>query len=248
MRYAYITLLSSDNYLTAVLALNRSLQIVKSSYPFVVALSENMYRPEILDILKQEGIGHECVPSLQYSDFTQEKNKGKSVLNTAPKIGIFNLKHYDKLCYIDADTYVLKNIDELFAYPDGAMLLDNEDEDKGYIQGHSALFLCSPKYHNYEFYLLLMKYGDCFDGDLLGKSWFQVKSNPQYRIPSSYMSHYHGVTEKNTKILHFINKDKPWLTLVSYDDNNYYNYLQILNDLYKQYPSLKYFNQEKGAE
>jgi len=33
------------------------------------------------------------------------------------------LEEYEKIVYIDADAYVLKNVDELFEYPKGGRLI-----------------------------------------------------------------------------------------------------------------------------
>lgn len=70
-----------------------------------------------------------------------EKWKYKSsVLNTASKIDIFSLKHYEKIIYLDVDTLVLENIDDLFDKYDGSILWWNEPM--------SGLFVIEPKNHD----------------------------------------------------------------------------------------------------
>ena len=46
MNKAYITLLSSEDYLEAVLVLNYSLRLVNSQYPLVVYVTNQVYNNE----------------------------------------------------------------------------------------------------------------------------------------------------------------------------------------------------------
>jgi len=79
------------------------------------------------------------------------------------------LIQYDKLIYLDADTKVFRNIDDLFDYPDGSMLIPSGEEDIG---GHTALMVFSPINHDYDFYRQIINNLICADGDMLGKLWF----------------------------------------------------------------------------
>ena len=207
---AFITLLSSENYLEAVLVLNSSLRENKSKYPLVVAVTENIFIPEIIEPLKKHHIFVEKIPLLEYCSFLQEEYAEHSVLKTASKIAIFSLKNWDKLVYIDADTCVLKNVDELFDYPDGAMLYYKEEQ-----QGFSGLFVFEPKLHQEdEFYPTLIKHHYCFDGDLLGKIWFFVKTSIAHQIPDIYFWHYNPnmAVPEGIKIIHYCNADaKLWM-------------------------------------
>lgn len=226
-RKAYVTLLSTENYLDAVLVLNKSLKEVKSKYPLLVMITDMIVSKKLIHILEKNDILFSIIPTLNYSNKTEKKFKGHTVLNTASKLNIFKLKEWDKLVYIDADSIVLKNIDILFDYPDGAMLWDSYDE-----QGFSGLFVISPKYHEeYDFYLTLIKNQDCFDGDLLGKMWFFVKSNTNYQIPYQYFSQYDkDNNEANVFAIHFCNELKPWINL----DHQYFQDNKIC-DIYKKY-------------
>lgn len=107
--YTYATLVSSQEYLIAALILNESIKKTNSSYPFLICLTTNLATENNINILNNENINFKVIPILKYS-FSSNGN----VNNTASKINIFNLKNYDKILYIDADSYILKNIDHLF--------------------------------------------------------------------------------------------------------------------------------------
>ena len=233
MKMAYCTLLSSEDYLDAVLILNKSLRDVNSQYPLVVMVTNNIANDQLIFILNANGIIWEVIDYLSYSQNMQIKYKNYSVLNTASKLQIFSLKHWDKLVYIDADTLVLKNIDNLFCYPDGAMLkYDSENF------GFSGLFVVIPKYHQEnELYLHLVYNTDCFDGDLLGKLWFFIRDSKNHQIPEHYMIPYNALMKKytNNYIIHYNNLIKPWKDI---DNNDYFPNDNEGAQLYRHYLSL----------
>lgn len=211
-KYAYVTLLSTEDYLDAVLVLNKSLQMVGAKYPLLAMVVDTIFTQEMEDIFINHHILYETVPPLQYSIGVQEKYKEqecKTVLNTASKIQLFTyLKSWDKLVYLDADSIVLQNIDDLFSRLDGSMLKYPEDS-----MGFSGLFVFEPRNHQEdEFYPTIMANHECVDGDLLGKLWFFVRESKSHQIDIKYFWQY--VSENmpsDVKAVHFCNHIKPWL-------------------------------------
>jgi hypothetical protein len=63
---AFITLLSSVDYLPAVLVLNKSLRLAKSNYELVVAVTEDIIDKVQLPLI-EEGIFIEKIPKLSYT-------------------------------------------------------------------------------------------------------------------------------------------------------------------------------------
>ena len=180
----------------------------KSKYPLLVAVTEDVFTDELAKTFEKNGILYRRIRPLQYSELTREKYKGHRFLNTASKIEVFNFCNWDKLVYIDADCMILHNIDDLFDYPDGSMIC-YEDEP----WGCSSLFVIEPKKHDEVDYLYhLLKTQDCFDGNLIGKLWFHVKSSPAHQIPPEYQWTYNPIPiPEGTKMIHFCNDAKPWL-------------------------------------
>ena len=224
MKKAFITLLSTKDYLDAVLVLKRSMEEVHTEYPLVCGITEDIFTPDIVQPLSQMGIIVERISRLQYSEETRKKWGDRRVLNTASKISLFSLTQYDKLCYIDADTFLLQNIDNLLDRLDGSMIEpspNEEEEDYGF----TGLFIFQPRYHKREFYIHLLENFPCADGDLLGNLWFFTRTSPSHRIPYAYCMHYtyakdyrlfpkeNGRPEAQEipKVIHFCNEEKPWL-------------------------------------
>ena len=209
--FAYITLLSSENYLDAVLVLHESLKDVGSQYPLVCAVTKNCNSTKLITRLMSENIRIEWIDNLIYSDTVRKKYDGKAVLNTASKISLFSLVNYDKLCYIDADTMVVKNIDDVFDRLDGSMVKMPDDD-----YGFTGLFVFSPRNHRADFYLHLLQNFDCFDGDLIGSLWFHTRTSSEHHIDQNYCRHYNDDFSKKerrqVKVWHFCNEgNKPWI-------------------------------------
>lgn len=210
MSYAFITLLSSGNYLNAVIALKRSLKRVQSKYPLVVMVTKDLATDfSIMHELQKEQVIIEIIPNYYYTNNIQEKYANYAVLNTASKIHLFTLKHYDKLVYLDADMAFVKNADELFNYPDGAILKCDIIGSGGV----SGLFVIIPKMHTeFKFLEYLIQNVDCFDGDLFDALWFHVKTNRNYQIPMFIYCFNIGENStipEQTKIIH-LGHERSW--------------------------------------
>lgn len=236
---AYITLLSSEDYLDAILVLNESFKKVDSKYPLIIGITENLLTYPLVKKLERFDINYIPISRLEYRASLKEKcikNNWISVLNTASKYSLFSLDYFEKLIYLDADSFVLKNIDSLMNYKDGSMLWEPYA-----FEAFSALYVFSPKNHDLELYTTLMNNLDRFDGDTFSKLWFHLKENKSYRIPLNYFFPFEAVDNKNYKKLkavHFINERKPWKTSLekmktcNFCQENILNYyLEILDTL-----------------
>ena len=211
MNYAYVTLLSSEDYLPAVLILNQNLKNVNSRYPLLVAVTENIYET-VKPYLEAENILYKLIPFLEYTKETQDrwmKDWGtKYTLNICSKFLLFKFYEYDKLVYIDSDIIIYQNIDRLFMYPDGALYNDNGRPFIG-------LFTFIPQNHKADYYYILSNCCGIIESDVLEPLFFPFKSNVDYRIPFEY---YVNITYDNLddydfqtiKVYHFCYKYKPW--------------------------------------
>lgn len=112
---AYITLLSTLDYLPGVLVLHASLRQVDAAYPLQVAVSTSI--PAHVDtLLQQKGMAVIRLPaSIDIPAVFQEKSGHWS--HTFDKLHLFGLTAFEKLVYLDSDMMVLANIDELFDKP-----------------------------------------------------------------------------------------------------------------------------------
>ena len=230
MKYAYVTLLSSTDYVDGIAVLALSLQKVQSKYPLVVAITEEIASEETISLLKKLNCKIEIVQSLEYSETTKEKWKDKPVLNTASKLQIFCFKDWDKMVYIDGDSIILSNIDYLFNRLDGSVLYDEIEK-----MSLSTLFVFEPRNHSeLRYYLTLLEHIDMFDGDIIDQLWFHVKTNSEYQI-----SHLESLCEFDPsnnfnplmKGIHFCNFPKPWVDI----NNERFPKNNFIIKMYRQY-------------
>lgn len=233
MKRAFVTLLSSKDYLPAVLILNKTMKQVNSIYPLLVAVTENVIS-DVQEYLEKENILYREIPFLEYSKEIQQEYNNQPILNTASKIAIFMFQDYDKIIYLDADTYIYQNIDDLFYYPDGAML----DEYGKYLSG---LMVIEPKNHNANYYYTLIRMFPVLDGTLFENLFFMVKSNPAYRIDNTYfvnimLENLDFINFNRIKAIQYCYKYKPWY---------YNNESEYFMDLFKEFPKFKTANNSR---
>lgn len=228
----YITLISSEDYFISGLVLNKTLRQVQSKYPLIIAITDNLATEKYLNILIEEEIAYVIIPQLKYAKPT---GFGKRLDNTASKLALFDLNWDDKLIYIDSDTYIRKNIDELFEYPNGAALYSHLEK-----MGMSGLFVFIPKYHDYNIYKCLLNHLEKYlDGGIIGSIFFSAKENKEFQIPEEiYFSE--SLELNNKKIIHFHGDKKPFLLteneLLKYNKIPVYNlYFQSMLPLKIKY-------------
>ena len=112
---AYITLLSTENYLPGVLALHESLRRTGTPHPLVVAISAHL-PPHIDQMLEDAAMAVRRIP--ESTAIPSEIINGNGHWGyTFDKIHLFGLDEFSKLVYVDSDMIVLANMDELFDKP-----------------------------------------------------------------------------------------------------------------------------------
>ena len=236
--YSYITLLSSIDYLEAVLVLNRSLKQVRSKYPFAVAIPQPLINKEIIEILEKEKIIIKQIPWLEYNNITKKSLEGYNnlhVFNTGSKIEIFGLIEFDKLVYLDADSIVIKNIDKLFKYKDGSSIINQADNKQ---ECFNALYVFKPSNHPLNYYKTILKYENANDGELMANIWWQIKDNKSYKIPEKYFYiPFYEIKWNKVKAYHLLGDNLKYWNLEKIPNNklaNYYNnFLESIRNDYK---------------
>ena len=143
MNYAFVTVLSTNNYYKGVVALFESIKRTKTKCDnFVVIVNENISDKIIDDFIRRGYIVEKrkriCC------DFIHNKVY-KYWHNTFDKFYVFELIKYDKIIYLDCDMYVLKNIDELFEYPHMSAVIAGHDRYNEWNEIGSGLMVIEPK-------------------------------------------------------------------------------------------------------
>lgn len=211
MNYAYVTLLSSVDYLPAAIILDRNLKELNSQYPLCVMVTENIFN-EVEAYLKKENISYINVPEIKYAPKTIENMNNKRLETVASKINVFGLECFDKVVYLDIDSFFIKTVDELFDYPDGSLY-----DDGNPMRGFCGLFVCCPWAHPLEYYIILLQNSTMWESDAIENLWFPFKTNQSYHVPFPYFvninmqnfDHLYPV-KINLYGLHFCGELKPW--------------------------------------
>lgn len=240
---AYITVLSTNEYLDGVLALYQSLKDVGSKYPLVVAVTGNIYpfARELLTKLKIEIIELE---DFSFNEKTVKRLKAFGTphwIHTAAKLQIFGLTQFEKLIFLDSDMLILKNIDHLFEKPhmtaviDSPMLYD-EDIDK-HRHLNSGLMVIEPAAELEEKLKQLSIEHPLPDQELIRLLYPDWIKQPELQLPVTYnlfavyWEKYHraNIPVKDTYVLHFIGKEKPFHKNITRTSiKTYYDYFEGL--------------------
>lgn len=263
MKKAYITLLSTDKYGVAVLALNESLKRVNSKYPLVVLVTDNISK-NLLNILKNRGITLIESKKIKISDEVKNKNSNENSSNwnnTFDKLTIFGLTDYEKLIYLDSDMYIRKNIDHLFEAEHLSATVDRHCciiEDT-YTELTSGIMVIKPQAGLTKNLVeiietLIDKYKRFGDQDVIQEYYRNWKYNTNLHLPITYNMFFVDIdfyVKDETKlnicknsnfgkykiddiyVFHFIASKKPW-DFEKVED--YLSYIDevLLNDLNNQ--------------
>ena len=165
---AYITLLSTNNYLYGCIGLMYSWKATNSKYPFYCVVTEDITETNIKIL---EKIGYNIIRDKKYipdsylklikqyeETGVYETPVGDSSADLTKngwqhawsKLNIFKYNQFDKLLYIDADSYIIKNLDDLFEYPSWSATYEYDSVWTGHRRMHSAFFLITPNWETHK--------------------------------------------------------------------------------------------------
>lgn len=159
---AYITLLSTNNYLYGCIGLMYSWKATNPKYPFYCIVTEDIteYNIQIL-----EAIGYKIFRENRYiptSYLEKLKKYEETGIYETPigesssdlqrngwqhgwtKLHIFKYEQFDKLLYIDADSYIVQNLDDVFDRPAWSAVSEYDATWRGYHRFMSAFLLIKP--------------------------------------------------------------------------------------------------------
>ena len=233
---AFVTLLSTANYLPGVLALNESLRRTGTRYPLLVVLSCDTPQNVETTLVSRNIKVFRLKGSLKIPDIHRTSNGHWG--NTFDKIQLFGLTDYEKLVYVDSDMMVLQNIDELFEKPHMSAVAAGRMLYPTSVRLNSGLMVIEPADHIPE--LIAEKLDAAMhqvaqlgvsavgDQDLINAYYSDWTATTHLHLPDSYnVFQFHidqyirekdfslGVFgakgDKVIKIVHFIGALKPWM-------------------------------------
>ena len=250
--YAYITMATSQDYLLGLMTMWLSLKNTGTQIPLYAMLPSELVlsHPEYVKNLKRNGVN-----ILKYNNSIQipqqliDNNAHNGFFrfnHTFDKLLIFELTQFEKVVYIDADMYILHNLDHLFSFPHisavaaGRSYPGNQDWD----DLNSGLMVIQPQ-HSIVRELekkipdVIKQKNICGDQDVLQLYFSDWKQHPEkimdekYGVFAQYASYYEahlGYTyptdrhaldnSKSIAVIHFIGENKPWF--------QHWNFLSVL--------------------
>ncbi|KNC87087.1 hypothetical protein SARC_00763 [Sphaeroforma arctica JP610] len=217
---AFVTLVASDNYVLGGLTLAYSLRETNTQRKLVCLVTHKVSQT-IRDRLAAAFDEVVAVSELNSNDSVNLDLLCRPELGiTFTKLFIWKLTQYKKTVFLDADTLVLKNVDELFDREEFSAAPDVGWPDCF----NSGVFVCVPNLDTFHELVELSENTGSFDGGdqgLLNEyfcDWstkdihkhlpfvFNLNANATYFYAPAYKRY-----GKDAKIVHFIGAAKPWM-------------------------------------
>lgn len=253
---AYVTVLSTENYIEGVLTLDRALKKVSSKYPLYVLLSNNI-SAETEKMLRKFNIPTIRKPEVSIPEEIINRNvsteKGRWNY-TFEKLNIFELTEFEKIVFLDSDLFITKNIDELFEKPHMSAVIDKHygpNITNRWMELTSGVMVIEPEANQIEVFKDIIKTNlsdreSIGDQDILQKYDLEWKNKAElhlknkYNVFFPYIEYYVNMQEQSLEdfsVIHFIYPQKPWAFT---SKNRIEEYVQYVNDFtQKDYEKLK---------
>lgn len=238
--YAYVTIATSKSYLPGIMAMFLSLKKTGTIIPLYAMLPSDLINKEmeLCHRMKTNGINiieyRESVHIPQQLIDSNENHGDSRFNHTFDKLLIFELTQFEKIVYIDADMYILQNIDCLFNYPHMSATVAGKSYpgNESWIDLNSGCMSIIPQKGLIEQFqkhipLLINIKKTCGDQDVLQSYYSEWPKHPElnfgekYGILAPYAKYYekhlgYHYTQKvddskSVAILHFIGEKKPWM-------------------------------------
>ncbi|XP_053614177.1 proteoglycan 4-like isoform X4 [Plodia interpunctella] len=217
---AWVTLATNDSYGLGALVLAHSLRRAGSAYPSVVLITPSVTEP-MRDRLRAVFAEVVLVDVLDSRDATHLALLQRPELGiTFTKIHCWGLTQYEKCVFLDADTLIVQNCDELFEREELSAAPDVGWPDCF----NSGVFVYRPSAETFEKLIKFAQERGSFDGGDQGllnsffSDWARGDINKHlpflYNVTSAAFYSYLPALKhygQNLKIIHFIGAAKPWL-------------------------------------
>ena len=231
MTEAYVTLITNDSYAKGALVLGQSLRNCGTTKKLVVLLG---YKPEpqLREALQKTFDELIEVSLMDSGDATRLALMARPELGiTFTKLQCWTLTHYTKCVFMDADTLVVENIDDLFAREELSAAPDVGWPD----MFNTGVFVFKPNMETYGKLMELAKSEGSFDGGDQGllNSYFSDWSTADisrhlpfvYNMAANLTYSYLPALLKfgtQVKVVHFLGSSKPWHFSYSSENDNVY--------------------------
>lgn len=218
-REAFVTLATNDTYALGCLVLGSSLRRVGTTRKLAVMVTPGVSQSLRDQLSRVFNLVYD-VDLLDSQDPTNLQLLGRPDLNvTFTKFHCWRLTQYDKAVFLDADTLVLQNVDELFNREELSAAPDAGWPDCF----NSGVFVFKPSEQTYNAILQFALDQGSFDGgdqgllNMFFREWATQDISRHlpfvYNVVSQAFYSYLPAFKQfknNVKIVHFIGATKPW--------------------------------------
>jgi len=222
MSEAFVTLATNDEYCKGAAVVAKSLIKAKTNKKLVCLISPYVTEEAVksLSLLFDELVTVDVLDSKDETHLAMLKRPELGI--TFTKIHCWNLTQYEKCVFMDADTMVVENVDEMFGLEELSAVPDCGWPD----MFNSGVFVYKPCSETYKNLIELAKTEGSFDGGDQGllntyfTKWNRISFKYNMQATTSYT--YTPAFAKfgdSTKIVHFLGEDKPWKTSSSKNTN-----------------------------
>lgn len=226
---AWVTLATNDSYGLGALVLAHSLRRTSSVYPAVVLITPSVTEPmrERLRAVYAEVVVVDVLDSRDAAHLALLQRPELGI--TFTKIHCWNLTQYEKCVFLDADTLVVQNCDELFEREELSAAPDVGWPDCF----NSGVFVFRPSGDTFSNLVKFASERGSFDGGDQGllnsffSDWAHGDINKHlpflYNVTSAAFYSYLPALKQygqNLKIIHFIGAVKPWLQQYNWESRS----------------------------
>ncbi|KAJ3613481.1 hypothetical protein NHX12_019730 [Muraenolepis orangiensis] len=216
---AFVTLATTDSYAKGAMVLGQSLRKHKTTKKLVALIGPHVTEPcrTVLESVFDEVRVVDLMESGDTAHLALMKRPDLGV--TFTKLHCWSLTHYSKCVFMDADTLVLSNIDELFEREELSAAPDPGWPDCF----NSGVFVFTPSNETHEKLLAFCSENGSFDGGDQGvlNSFFNTWATADiskhlpfiYNLSSIAIYSYLPAFKQyghEAKVVHFLGKVKPW--------------------------------------
>jgi len=216
---AFVTLATNDSYAFGALVLAQSLRAVNTSAQLVVLVTRGVSEP-VLTALRQHFNLVQEVSLIDSEDVVRLALINRPELGvTLTKLHCWRLTQFSKCVFLDADTLVLQNVDDLFDRQELSAASDVGWPDCF----NSGVFVFVPSEATFKALVELLAQQGSFDGgdqgllnSYFGSDWvFDISRRLPFVYNVSFSTVYSYLPafkryESQIKIIHFLGAVKPW--------------------------------------
>jgi len=238
--YAYITISTGKSYLLGIMAMYLSLKQTGTRIPLYAMLPSDLVKEEekLCVQLKENGINiieyNNSISIPQQLIDNNENHGDRRFSHTFDKLLVFEQTQFDKIVYLDADIYILHNLDHLFQLPHMSAMIAGKSYpgNEDWVDLTSGIMTIVPEQGlsaRFEKLIpdVISAKGICGDQDILQAYYSDWPQHPELDMGEKYgvIAYYAKYYEKHlgykytnnvadphsVAVIHYAGEKKPWM-------------------------------------